>query len=117
MSVKSKRRLKSLEVRRAVNGVTVRHETESVKRHGTKSGMAFQPDYEPAQEHAFNDHAAAHAHVTKHLAQLFGHDEADEDPAEEAAETPAEERKEQKSPERTSHVAAFKHLRKGGHFN
>lgn len=112
--MKNKRRLKSIEIRRAVNGVTVRHETEPVKRSsGAKSGTPYVSDYEPAQEHAFNDHGAAHAHMTKHLAQLFS-DEASEDPDEEAAETPAQEKAEQPA-DRKSDVAAFHRLRKGGH--
>lgn len=111
--MKNKRRLKSIEIRRAVNGVTVRHETEPVKRSSTRSGMSVDP-YEPAQEHAFNDHGAAHAHMTKHLAQLFGDNEADEDPAEEATESPNQEKAEQPA-DRKSDVAAFRKLRKGGH--
>lgn len=107
---KHTRRLKSLEVRRAVNGVTVRHETEPVKRSTPKGGGPYPSDpYEPAQEHAFNDHAAAHAHVTKHLAQMFGNDEADESAAEEQAE--------EKPADRKDDVAAFHRLRKKGHLS
>lgn len=112
--MKHGRRLKSIEIRRAVNGVTVRHETEPAKRSGAKSGQPYVSDYEPAQEHAFNDHGAAHAHMTKHLAKLFGSGESDEDPAEEATESPRQEKAEQPK-DRKSDVAAFHKLRKGGH--
>jgi hypothetical protein len=108
------RRLKSLEVRRAVNGVTIRHETEPIKHKSTKGDSPVANEYEPPQEHAFNDHGAAHAHVTKHLAQMFGRDQDDEESGESAAEERAEK---EKPADRKDDVAAFRRLRKKGHLS
>jgi len=75
MSDAKKRRLKSIEIKRAKHGVIVRHETEPTKP--TKSGMSHE--YTPPDEYPFNDHQAAAAHIQKHLGELLKDDDADDE--------------------------------------
>lgn len=83
-------RLKSLEIKRTANGISVRHEHEPPKKPAPKSGTAYPMDsYEDRhKEYSFNDHGAAAAHVNDHMAQLFGGAEPDEDDSHEAPRRP-----------------------------
>lgn len=111
----SKKKLKSIEVRRAKNGITVRHEHQP-RKSSSKNGPS--DPYEPADEYAFNDHGAASAHVSAHLAQMFdgGDDEA---PGDDEQEPDADDKKPAKKADRPAdakaNVAAFHRLRKKGH--
>lgn len=83
-------RLKSLEIKRTANGISVRHEHEPPKKPAPKSGQAYMTDdYDSRhKEYSFNDHGAAAAHVNDHMAQLFGEADADDDEADGKDEQP-----------------------------
>lgn len=66
---KGKRRMRSMEIRRAHNGVTIRHETEPKLPSAKQHGMAI--DYERPEEHVFDSHDDAKKHVLKHLGNFF----------------------------------------------
>lgn len=113
MSHAPKKKLKSIEIRRAKNGVTVRHDHE----HGKPSRKNEPEPYAPPDEYAFNDRGAAADHVISHLGHIFQADE-DEDPGDPEKEPDADDRKpakKERPADAKDNVAAFHRLRKKGH--